>query len=52
MEYSYRRAEASRVEFLDAQRAFNDSRQSYNDARADFARSLYMIDSISGKAVR
>jgi outer membrane protein, heavy metal efflux system len=52
MEYSYRRGEASLVEFLDAQRAFNDSRQSYNDARADFARSLYTIDSISGKAVR
>ncbi|MBS1859482.1 MAG: TolC family protein [Acidobacteria bacterium] len=50
MEYSYRRGEASLVEFLDAQRAFNDARQSYNDARADFARSLYTIDSISGKA--
>ena len=52
MEYSYRRGEASLVEFLDAQRAFNDARQSYNDARADFARSLYTIDSTSGKAVR
>lgn len=52
MEYSYRRGEASLVEFLDAQRAFNDARQSYNDARADFARSLYTIDAISGRAVR
>jgi len=51
MEYSYRRGEASLVEFLDAQRAFNDARQSHNDARADFARSLYTIDSTSGKAV-
>jgi cobalt-zinc-cadmium efflux system outer membrane protein len=51
MEYSYRRGEASLVEFLDAQRAFNDARQSYNDARADFARSLYTIDSTSAKAV-
>jgi cobalt-zinc-cadmium efflux system outer membrane protein len=51
MEYSYRRGEASLVEFLDAQRAFNDARQSYNDARADFARSLYTLDSTSGKAV-
>ena len=51
MEYSYRRGEASLVEFLDAQRAFNDARQAYNDARADFARSLYTIDSTSGKAV-
>lgn len=52
MEYSYRRGEASLVEFLDAQRAFNDARQSYNDARADFARSLYTLDSIAGKGVR
>jgi cobalt-zinc-cadmium efflux system outer membrane protein len=50
MEYSYRRGEASLVEFLDAQRAFNDARQSYNDARADYARSLYAINSIAGKA--
>ena len=48
MEYSYRRGEASLVEFLDAQRAFNDARQSYNDARADFARSLYTIESVAG----
>ena len=52
MEYSYRRGEASLVEFLDAQRAFNDARQSYNDARADYARSLYLIEAVSGKAVR
>jgi outer membrane protein, heavy metal efflux system len=50
MEYSYRRGEASLVEFLDAQRAFNDARQSYNDARADFARSLYTIESVTGAA--
>ena len=49
--YSYRRGEASFVEFLDAQRAYNDTIQSYNEARADFARSLYLIDSISGKGV-
>jgi outer membrane protein, heavy metal efflux system len=49
MEYSYRRGEASLVEFLDAQRAFNDARQSYNDARADFARSLYTIESVAGQ---
>jgi cobalt-zinc-cadmium efflux system outer membrane protein len=50
-EYSYRRGEASFVELLDAQRAFNDTMQSYNEARAEYARSLYQIDSISGKAV-
>jgi len=52
MEYSYRRGEASLVEFLDAQRVFNDARQRTNDARADYARSLYTIDAVSGKAVR
>jgi cobalt-zinc-cadmium efflux system outer membrane protein len=51
-EYSYRRGEASLVEFLDAQRAYNDARQSYNDARADYARSLYTIDSISGRSAQ
>jgi outer membrane protein, heavy metal efflux system len=50
-EYSYRRGEASLVEFLDAQRAYNDTVQSYNEARADYARSLYLVDSISGKSV-
>ena len=48
-EYSYRRGEASFVEFLDAVRAFNDTMQSYNEARADYARSLYALDAISGK---
>jgi len=50
-EYSYRRGEATLVEFLDAQRAFNDTIQSYNDARASFARSLYLIDTVSGVTV-
>ncbi|MBI3400903.1 MAG: TolC family protein [Acidobacteria bacterium] len=48
-EYSYRQGEASFVEFLDAVRAFNDTMQSYNEARAEYARSLYALDSISGK---
>lgn len=48
MEYSYRRGEASLVEFLDAVRAFNDTTRSYNEARADYARSLYTLDAISG----
>ncbi|MEZ5394061.1 MAG: TolC family protein [Bryobacterales bacterium] len=47
-EYSYRRGEATLVEFLDAQRAFNDTMQTYNAARAGYARSLYQIDSVSG----
>jgi cobalt-zinc-cadmium efflux system outer membrane protein len=52
MEYSYRRGEASLVEFLDAQRAYNETVQSYNEALAEYARSLYLIDSVSGGKVR
>lgn len=51
MEFSYRRGEASLLEFLDAQRAFNAVMQGYNDARAEYARSLYLIDSVTGKSV-
>lgn len=48
-EYSYRRGEASLVEFLDAQRAFNDAMQTYYDARASYARSLYLLESVTGQ---
>lgn len=48
--YSYRRGEASFVELIDAQRTLNDTLQSYNEARADFARSLYTVDAMSGGA--
>lgn len=51
MEFSYRRGEASLIEFLDAQRAFNDTMQSYYDARADYARSLYLLESATGRTV-
>ncbi len=51
-EYSYRRGEASLVELLDAQRAFNDTMQSYNQARADFARSLFLLDSVTGQQAK
>jgi outer membrane protein, heavy metal efflux system len=50
-EHSYTRGDASLVEFLDAQRAFNDTMQGYNEARAEFARQLYQLDSVSGKSV-
>jgi cobalt-zinc-cadmium efflux system outer membrane protein len=48
--FSYRRGEASLIEFLDAQRAFNDTMQAYNEAQAEYARSLYALDSASGVA--
>jgi outer membrane protein, heavy metal efflux system len=50
-DYSYRRGEATFLEFLDAQRAFIDATQSYNDARADYTRSLYLIDAVTGRSV-
>lgn len=50
-EYSYRRGEASLIEFLDAQRAFNDAMQTFNDARASYARSLFLLDTVSGATV-
>jgi len=46
--YSYRRGEASFIELLDAQRTFNDTMQSYNEARAEYARSLYTLDALTG----
>jgi cobalt-zinc-cadmium efflux system outer membrane protein len=48
--YSYRRGEASFIELLDAQRTFNDTMQSYNAARAEYARSLYTLDALTGGA--
>ena len=48
--YSYRRGEASFVELIDAQRTFNETMQSYNEARAEFARSLYTLDALTGGA--
>lgn len=52
MDYSYRQGEASLVELLDAQRAFNDTMQSYNEASADFARNLYLLESVTGNSVK
>jgi cobalt-zinc-cadmium efflux system outer membrane protein len=50
-DYSYRRGEATLLELLDAQRAFNETMQAFNEARAEHARSLYLLDAVTGKAV-
>ncbi len=50
-DFSYRRGEASLLALLDAQRAFNDTMQGYLEARAEYARSLYLLDFVSGKGV-
>jgi cobalt-zinc-cadmium efflux system outer membrane protein len=49
--YSYERGEASLVEFLDAQRAFNEAMQTYNSARANYARSLYELESATAASI-
>lgn len=49
-EYAYRRGEASLIELIDAQRAFNETRHTYNEARAAFARALYTIDAVTGRS--
>lgn len=50
--YSYERGEASLVELLDAQRAFNDAMQTYNEARANYARSLMELESATGDTIQ
>jgi len=51
-EYSYQRGEASLLEMLDAQRAFNETIEAYNQARAEFARALYLLDAVTGREVQ
>jgi cobalt-zinc-cadmium efflux system outer membrane protein len=48
---AYRRGGASFLDFLDAQRAYNDTVQIRNSALADFAKSLYSIDAATGTSV-
>jgi cobalt-zinc-cadmium efflux system outer membrane protein len=52
MERSYRRGAASFLDFLDAQRAYNDTVQIHNAALGDYAKSLYAIDAATGAGVR
>jgi cobalt-zinc-cadmium efflux system outer membrane protein len=50
-EFSYSRGDATLLELLDAQRAFNETMQAYSEARAEYARSLYLLDAVTGKEV-
>lgn len=52
IDFSYRRGEASFIDLLDAQRTFSETMQGYNEARAEYARTLYLIDAITAKEVR
>ncbi len=51
-DFSYRRGEATFVELLDAQRTYNETMQGYNEARAEYGRTLFLIDAITGKGTR
>jgi cobalt-zinc-cadmium efflux system outer membrane protein len=51
-EYSYTRGDATLLQLLDARRTFNETMQSYHEARGQYARSLYLLDSVTGKAVK
>ena len=50
-DFSYRRGDATLLQLLDAQRAFNEAMQAYNEARAEHARGLYVLDAACGKVV-
>lgn len=51
-EYAYRRGEVSFVEFLDAQRAFNETMRSYQEVLASYALARYRIDYVTATAVQ
>ncbi|MCC7175728.1 MAG: TolC family protein [Bryobacterales bacterium] len=50
-DFAYRSGEASLLELLDAQRAFNETMQAFNDTRAEYAQSLYLLEAACGKEV-
>jgi cobalt-zinc-cadmium efflux system outer membrane protein len=47
-DYAYRRGQATLIEFLDAQRAFNETMQAWNEARAEYARSVFLVRAAVG----
>ena len=50
-EFSYRRGHVTLLELLDAQRAYNETVQGCIEARAEYARCLYLLDSVSGRTI-
>jgi len=49
--YVYRSGASSLIEFLDAQRAFNETMQSYHEAQAAYRRALTQLNATIGKEV-
>jgi outer membrane protein, heavy metal efflux system len=52
MEHTYRLGAATFLDFLDAQRAYNETVQIRNSALAEFAKSLYSIETATGASLR
>jgi cobalt-zinc-cadmium efflux system outer membrane protein len=50
-EFAYRRGESNLMALLDAQRAFNETMQTLLEARAEYARSLLLLDSVCGRSL-
>lgn len=48
METLYKGGDIGFLEYLDARNEYNETMLGYNEARAEYARSLYLIDSIVG----
>ena len=49
--YVYRAGGSTLVEFLDAQRAFNDTMQSYFEAQAAYRRAVVRLNAAVGREV-
>jgi outer membrane protein, heavy metal efflux system len=49
--YIYRAGASSLIEFLDAQRAFNETMQSYHEAQADYRRAVIQLNASVGQDV-
>ncbi len=50
--YSYREGASSLIEFLDAQRYYNQALGAYNQARADYQSSLWKLEQAMGRPLR
>lgn len=49
--YTYKSGASTLIEFLDAQRAFNDTMQSYYQAKADYLRAIVALTSAVGTEI-
>jgi outer membrane protein, heavy metal efflux system len=49
--YVYRSGASSLIEFLDAQRAFNETMQSYHEAQAAYRRAVTQLNATIGKEI-